>query len=191
MFLCRPGILVVIPLLYLLIEVPTFAAPPFEAVCEDTHAKAYRTHIYDDSYRQLTPDDSNVGWSEGETFRGDPWTFRYDPNVSTQFILIDNNPAMVMGTYDHMLLVVRPNPGLVDEQGLMSYVIHTRLREIVVTDVAGRQGDYNSVKGRVTTLKCNFHLPQDYVNKERLKKSERVLRPRHLKELMQDELTDD
>lgn len=77
-----------------------------------------------------------------------------------------------------------------DEQGLMSYVIHTRLGEIVVTDVAGRQGDYNSVKGRVTTLKCNFHLPQDDVNKERLKKSERVLRPRHLKELMQDELTD-
>ena len=191
MRLYRFKLLVVIPFLCLLLDVPTFAAPPFEAVCEDTHSKAYRTHIYDDSYQQLTPDDSSVGWSEGEKFRGDPWTFHYDPSVNSQFILVDNNPSMVMNIYDHMLLVVRPNPGLVGDQGLMSYVIRTRLRKIVVTDVSGRQGDYNSVKGRVTTLKCKFHLPQEYLNEERLKEAERVLRQQRLQELMQDDPTVD
>ena len=155
-----------VPFLILLPAVPTLAAPSFEAVCEDTHTKAYRTHIYDGGGKQLTTDDSTAGWSEGEKFQGDAWTFQYDPNVSTQFIMIDNNPAMVMDTHDHMLLVIKPNVGPMSEHGMMSYVIHTRLREIVVTDVAGRQGDHNSVKGRVTTLKCKFYLPREYVMDE-------------------------
>ena len=166
MCLFRPMPWLAVPFLILLLVVPTFAAPPFEAVCEDTHTKAYRTHTYDDSGQQLSADDSTAGWSEGEKFQGDPWTFQYDPNVSTEIIMIDNNPAMVMDTHDHMLLVIKPNRGVMSEQGMMSYVIHTRLRVIAVTDVAGRQGDYNSVKARVTTLKCKFYLPEDYLRAE-------------------------
>ena len=113
------------------------AVPPFQAVCEGEHIKAFRTGIYAPDGLQLTP---NEGWSEGEQFRGEPWVFQYFLVDNTHVMLIDNNPAIIMDVDDDMLMVVKPNRGLAGEEGMLSFVIHTGMRMIVATEVAGRSG---------------------------------------------------
>ena len=134
---------------------PTLASavPPFQAVCEDVHIKAFRTGIYTPDGLQLSPEE---GWSEGEKFGGEPWVFQYFLVDSTHVMLIDNNPAIVMDANDDMLMVVKPNRGLTGEEGMLSFVIHTGMRMIAATEVAGRSGSSHSIKARVITFKCVF-----------------------------------
>jgi hypothetical protein len=127
----------------------SLAGPAFRAVCEDDKVIAFR---YETDFSGKPSAD---GWSKGEKFLGNPWTFVYEGGDS---MLINGKKAIVLGSNGPSVVAIEPGIAQAGA-GVWSYVVHTDLNMIVAAQVNGfshGKDSSNGIKTRSVSFKCNF-----------------------------------